>query len=64
VALNSVTLVQGGVFSSNYLVFKLVTMPQNWQVERKMNHFEKLRNQLVRMYPGYQVDFIRFLLLI
>ena len=45
----------GGVLSSNYIVYDLYTEPFNWKVTRRYSDFDKLRNILIKCFPGFNI---------
>jgi sorting nexin-7/30/sorting nexin-8 len=46
-------MVKGGMFSSNYIAYKVTTLPLKYMVLRRFSDFYWLRNILVREYPGH-----------
>lgn len=42
---------EGGIFSSNYVTYRIVTSPLNWDVRRKDADFHFLRKILLRQFP-------------
>lgn len=46
--------VSGGIFglTSHYVLFKINTLPYNWEVRRKMKDFIWLRNVLCKLFPA------------
>ena len=44
-----------GVLSSNYIVYDLYTEPFKWKVTRRYSDFDKLRNILIKCFPGFNI---------
>jgi hypothetical protein len=45
-------------FVPDYVLYHVLTKGINVQVKRKYNHFLRLRNMLVKFYPGHRVSFL------
>ena len=43
------------MFSSAYIVYKIVTKPMNWSVNRRFNDFAWLRDTLQKLNPAILV---------
>lgn len=50
-AYNSPEIINKGIFSKKYAVYKLSTHPFKYEVKRRFNDFLWLRDILVRDYP-------------
>ncbi len=48
-------MVDRGIFSSGYVVYRISTASKGWSVERKFKEFSELRAELDRLFPGYMV---------
>lgn len=48
-------LVDSGVFSSNYIIYEVITEPLKYIVRRRYSDFEKLREMLLKYYPGITI---------
>lgn len=46
---------KSGIFTANYVTYQVVTMPFNYQVERRFRDFYWLHSMLERDYPGYYI---------
>ena len=44
-------LVKGGLLSSSYITYRVITKPYNWTVKRRFSDFFWLRNTLAKLYP-------------
>jgi len=42
---------EGGIFSANYILYKVYTSPLEWEVKRKDSDFYTLRKVLLRQFP-------------
>lgn len=45
----------GGLFTSSYVTYEIVTKPFDWQVSRRFTDLFWLRKHLRRMFPGIMV---------
>lgn len=54
ITLSDPKTVSGGIFglTSHYVLFKINTLPYNWEVRRKMKDFIWLRNVLCKLFPA------------
>ena len=43
------------MFSTSYVIFKIETKPQSWEVTRRYNDFSWLKELLHKAYPGLAV---------
>lgn len=51
IRVNEGVVKEGGIFSSNYVTYKITTSPLNWEVRRKDTDFFFLRKILLRQFP-------------
>jgi hypothetical protein len=42
---------EGGMFSSNYITYTVISLPNNWDVKRKDSDFYFLRKSLTKQFP-------------
>jgi len=47
--------VDGGFFSSKYTTYTLKTSPFDWTVKRRYSDFEKIRELLSKLFPGFVI---------
>eukprot|EP01017_Pseudomicrothorax_dubius_P037480 TRINITY_DN5499_c0_g2_i8.p1 TRINITY_DN5499_c0_g2~~TRINITY_DN5499_c0_g2_i8.p1 ORF type:complete len:449 (-),score=82.50 TRINITY_DN5499_c0_g2_i8:47-1393(-) len=47
--------VAGGIFSSSYVCYVILTTPFNWMVKRRFSDFYLLRSTLIKLYPGINI---------
>ena len=47
----------GGIFTSAYYIYNVVTEPLGWEVMRRYNDFAWLRDVLTKLYPGKNVNY-------
>ena len=45
----------GGMFGKAFILYDVITTPQNWVVQRRFSDFDTLRQILVKYYPSYLV---------
>ena len=45
----------GGMFGKAFILYDVITTPQNWTVQRRFSDFDMLRQILVKYYPSYLV---------
>ena len=45
----------GGLFSVNYILYKVQTEPMEWSVTRRYSDFNTLRSLLAKYYPSYNI---------
>ena len=50
---------EGYMFKEYHMKYIIETSPHKWTVIRKDNHFERLRSQLLKMYPERAVKYIQ-----
>lgn len=48
--------INGGIFSSNYILYSVETQPMGWVVQRKDTDFDLLRKLLQKYYPFHKID--------
>lgn len=46
-------LVETGIFTSNYVLYDIRTLPLGWFVRRRFSDFETLRVLMLKYYPGH-----------
>lgn len=52
---NSPEEIQGGFFSSKYILYTVTTKSLKFEVQRRFSDFLWLRNKLIQHYPSYYV---------
>ena len=55
IKINNPQEIISGVLSSNYIVYDLYTEPFKWKVTRRYSDFDKLRNILIKCFPGFNI---------
>lgn len=48
--------INGGLFSSNYILYSVETQPMGWVVQRRDSDFDLLRKLLLKYYPFHKID--------
>lgn len=48
--------INGGIFSSNYILYSVETQPMGWSVQRRYSDFDLLRKLLLKYYPFHKID--------
>ena len=48
--------INGGIFSSNYILYSVETQPMGWVVQRRDTDFDLLRKLLLKYYPFHKID--------
>jgi len=51
VELSHPAIIKNGMFSSNYVTYRVTTKPYDWVVERRYSDFAWLRDALYQEYP-------------
>lgn len=46
---------EGGIFTSNYVTYEILTDSENWTVRRRYSDFQWLRSILQKFFPGHIV---------
>ena len=55
IILQNPELVETGMFSSNYILYDVLTEPAKFKVKRRFSDFEKLREILIKLFPGVYI---------
>ena len=48
--------INGGLFSSNYILYSVETQPMGWVVQRRDTDFDLLKKLLLKYYPFHKID--------
>jgi len=48
--------INGGLFSSNYILYSIETQPMGWVVQRRDTDFDLLKKLLLKYYPFHKID--------
>ena len=55
VTISEPTEMDGGLIYGKYIVYKVITDPFGWNVQRRYSDFDWLRQLLIKFYPGFNV---------
>ena len=47
--------IDGGLIYGKYIVYKVITDPFGWNVQRRYSDFDWLRQLLIKFYPGFNI---------
>lgn len=53
VSISNPTIVEGGIFQSNYIIYDIKVEQLNWFVKRRFSDFDNLNILLHKFFPGY-----------
>ena len=48
--------INGGIFSSNFILYSVETQPMGWVVQRRDSDFDLLRKLLLKYFPFHKID--------
>ena len=55
VTISEPTEMDGGLIYGKYIVYKVITDPFGWNVQRRYSDFDWLRQLLIKFYPGFNI---------